>query len=74
MLGRGVRSETDTCESYILDHSFTENLWARNRGLFPTWFKDGLDWRFDVRSIMGPVAPAGTRNVSNAGPAPYEEF
>ncbi len=39
--GRGVRSERDWCDSYILDASF-ENLVRRNRKLFPEWFIEAV--------------------------------
>jgi ATP-dependent DNA helicase DinG len=51
MTGRGVRSRDDRCETYILDGSFVNNLWNRNRRLFPKWWTEALDWRFDVRRL-----------------------
>lgn len=45
MCGRGVRSETDTCTTYILDKQFESKLWGFNRGLFPQWWRDALKWR-----------------------------
>jgi len=52
MCGRGVRHRDDKCETFLLDHSFTSNFWRRNRGLLPKWWAEGLDWGFDVRSIL----------------------
>jgi ATP-dependent DNA helicase DinG len=45
MCGRGVRSETDTCSTYILDSQFVSKLWGMNRLLFPKWWRDALVWR-----------------------------
>lgn len=45
MCGRGVRSSTDYCTTYILDAQFGNGLWSRGRGMFPQWFKDALVWQ-----------------------------
>ncbi len=52
MTGRGVRSETDWCHTYILDEQFTRNVWGRNKPLFPHYFREAVDTRFDVRPLM----------------------
>lgn len=52
MTGRGVRSETDHCVTFILDEQFTRNVWGRNKPLFPKYFRDAVDTRFDVRPLM----------------------
>lgn len=44
MTGRGMRSESDYCESYILDKSFLDQIWRRNRHLIPQWWADALVW------------------------------
>lgn len=44
MTGRGMRSETDSCESYILDKSFIDQIWRRHRHLLPKWWADALVW------------------------------
>jgi ATP-dependent DNA helicase DinG len=44
MTGRGMRSEDDSCESYILDKSFITRIWKRNQNLLPQWWKDALVW------------------------------
>lgn len=50
--GRGMRSVDDHCVSYILDSAFVDNLYSgTSRRLFPKWWAEALDWRFDVRSI-----------------------
>ncbi len=49
--GRGVRHEDDRCVSYILDSAFVDSLWGANRRLFPKWWTEALDWRFDVRQL-----------------------
>jgi Rad3-related DNA helicase len=46
MTGRGVRSETDWCVTYILDRQFTSNVWKNNRKLFPTWWREAVDMTF----------------------------
>lgn len=48
MTGRGVRSEDDFATSYILDAQFKKNLW-KSRRLFPEWWAEGLDDRWDGR-------------------------
>jgi len=52
MSGRHVRSDTDVGVTYILDAQFTTNLWRRNRGLFPAWWREAVDSSFDVRQLM----------------------
>jgi len=42
-LGRTTRSETDWSKGIILDRQFVSNIWAKNRGLLPGWFKKRLD-------------------------------
>lgn len=54
MLGRGVRSESDHCESYILDSQWTTNVWHKNRRLFPKWFTAAIDWRFSKHLLQAP--------------------
>ena len=44
MTGRGMRSESDACESYILDKMFIESIWKRHRNLIPKWWADALVW------------------------------
>lgn len=44
MTGRGMRSEDDFCESYILDKAFIDNIWRRHRNLLPDWWRMGLVW------------------------------
>ena len=46
MTGRGVRSETDWCVTYILDRQFTSNVWKNNRKLFPAWWREAVDMTF----------------------------
>ena len=52
MTGRGVRSETDHCITFILDQQFTKNVWGKNKPLFPEYFREAVDTRFDVRPYM----------------------
>lgn len=44
MTGRGVRSEEDFATTYILDSQFND-LWMRSSRLFPSWWRDALEWR-----------------------------
>jgi Rad3-related DNA helicase len=46
MTGRGVRSETDWCVTYILDRQFTSNVWKNHRRLFPAWWREAVDMTF----------------------------
>lgn len=43
-VGRGVRSETDHCVTYVLDSDF-KMLYDRNRNFFPKWFEAAFVWR-----------------------------
>jgi Rad3-related DNA helicase len=45
MTGRGMRSEDDYCESYILDESFMNQIWRRSKNLLPQWWMDAIDLR-----------------------------
>lgn len=45
MCGRAIRSENDWASTYIYDKDFETNLWARNRNLFPDWFREAIVWR-----------------------------
>jgi Rad3-related DNA helicase len=45
MTGRGMRSENDYCESYILDASFINQIYKRHRQLLPQWWLEALDLR-----------------------------
>jgi Rad3-related DNA helicase len=45
MTGRGMRSPTDFCESYILDANFISNIWRRHKNLLPQWWKDAVDMK-----------------------------
>lgn len=51
MCGRGVRSKTDHCMTYILDRQFVSNLYKRNRNLFPQWWRDALIMDFPTREL-----------------------
>lgn len=39
MAGRGVRSETDMCRTYIVDDNWGDWFYPRNKGIVPNWFK-----------------------------------
>lgn len=60
MTGRGVRSDTDTCTTYILDAQFNSTLWGKAKSLFPRWWRDAVvrsyDWRSLKESVGEPVA------------------
>ncbi len=43
MTGRGMRSEDDFCESYILDSQFIDQIWRRNKHLLPQWWRDAVN-------------------------------
>lgn len=43
--GRGMRSDDDYCESYILDAQFIAMVWRKNKHLLPQWWKDALDFQ-----------------------------
>ena len=52
MTGRGVRTPTDVCPTYILDQQFTRNIWARSKLLFPQYFREAVDERADIRWML----------------------
>lgn len=54
MTGRGVRSETDKCVTYILDQQFPRNVWGKNQMLFPQYFREAVDARADIRFLLQP--------------------
>jgi Rad3-related DNA helicase len=51
MTGRGIRSPEDHAETYILDAQFGENLY-KHEYLFPKWWKEALNWRFNKRKLV----------------------
>lgn len=48
--GRGVRSETDTADTWILDSSFIA-LYRKAKVLFPSWWSDAIDWSGGARGL-----------------------
>jgi len=42
MAGRGVRSESDFCNTYIIDDNFAAWFFPRNRDLVPKWFRSAI--------------------------------
>jgi ATP-dependent DNA helicase DinG len=52
MTGRGVRSRTDWCQTYVLDQQFTKNIWRRHRRLFVASFVESVDLKQDVRWLL----------------------
>lgn len=58
MTGRGVRSATDSCETYILDKQFATNLYAKNMSLFPRWWRDGIVRAFNWKRLLEPERAA----------------
>jgi Rad3-related DNA helicase len=51
MAGRAVRHREDYAVTYILDSQFGENIWRNNSRMFPKYFKDALNFRFNPRLI-----------------------
>lgn len=49
MTGRGVRSEDDWCVVYVLDKQFGGNVYRKNKGLLPEWWKEALETGYDGR-------------------------
>lgn len=52
MVGRGVRSEDDWCDTYILDQQFTRNIWSKWRALFLPSFTEVVKANQDVRWLI----------------------
>lgn len=46
--GRGMRSDDDSCVTYVLDKQFLA-LWRKARRLFPRWWADAIDWTGSLR-------------------------
>lgn len=63
MTGRGVRSETDTCTTYILDSQFNTTLWGKAKTLFPRWWRDAIVRTFNPRQLKAPVERIVERKV-----------
>lgn len=59
MTGRAVRSETDWATTYILDQSFTSNIWKKGRHLLSGWWKESLQWDPGVLDAPPPGNLAG---------------
>lgn len=53
MTGRGVRSEIDWCDTYILDQQFTCNVWAKWKALFLPSFIEVVRGNQDIRWLIG---------------------
>lgn len=53
MTGRGVRSESDWCTTYILDSAFYQVVLRRSERLFPGWWRDALDTTVTRRDLLG---------------------
>lgn len=51
MTGRGVRNKDDKATTYILDGQFGSNIWQGGEYLFPKWWRDSLNWRFNKRRL-----------------------
>jgi len=56
MTGRGVRSVDDHATAYILDHTFTTNIWRQRRSLLPGWWCEAVNWRFPVHRLLRAAA------------------
>jgi Rad3-related DNA helicase len=52
MAGRGVRTPTDVCPTYILDQQFVRNVWNKSKFLFPAYFREAVNERSDIRWLM----------------------
>lgn len=57
MVGRGVRAETDWCETLIFDINFG---WFRNRATFPRWFRAAWRQAADIPPPMTPTESGGS--------------
>lgn len=45
MTGRGMRSDDDYCETYLLDATFMTQVWKRHKNLLPSWWREALDFK-----------------------------
>lgn len=44
MTGRGMRSEDDSCDTWILDTQFAQNVHKKGKNLLPKWWSKAIDW------------------------------
>lgn len=51
MVGRAIRHRQDWAVTYILDKQFGENIWKSHSRMFPRYFKDALNFRFNPRLL-----------------------
>jgi len=51
MTGRGVRSRTDWCDTWLLDEQFVSNILRKQRKLLPGWWKEALILDFNPREL-----------------------
>lgn len=51
MTGRGVRSADDWAATYILDASFIDRIWRKDRRLLPKWWRDAVDMTVTKRDL-----------------------
>lgn len=51
MAGRAVRHREDYAITYILDKQFAENLWKNHQRMFPRYFREALNFRFNPRLL-----------------------
>lgn len=56
MTGRGVRSETDHCVTYILDYQFVQNVLRKYPYLLPEYFSEALVTNESPRWLMKGAA------------------
>ena len=51
MAGRAVRHKGDYAVTYILDSQFVENVWKGHSKMFPKYFREALNFRFNPRLL-----------------------
>lgn len=52
MTGRAIRSEDDWAKTFIFDQQFGSNLWRKHKGLFPQWWRDGMNTTTNIGAYM----------------------
>lgn len=62
MTGRGMRSSTDHCVTYILDKQFVSNVWSKNKRFIPKWWSEALVWDGKVPNTYWELA-AQSRSI-----------
>ena len=57
MTGRGMRTPSDFCQTYILDECFSQLYGARYRKFFPSWWRESVVRRGGIQNLSPSSLP-----------------